>query len=168
MNGMKSLCATILLSTVCFAQNKEDAVIQKRIGEFQEAWDKHDAKAIAGFWAEDGDLVNPMGMSATGRADIEKLVAGDLANVVRDGKTTFGNAKIRYVKPDVVVIDMTHEISGAHGPDGSAMPTAKVLVTAVGMKKNGTWWWVAARPMIPFMPPAPPAASAAPAPAFKK
>ncbi len=165
MNKLITLCTVALLSTACFAENKEEAAVQKRIGEFQDAWNKKDAKAIAGFWAEDGDLINPMGMAATGRAGIEKIVAGDLANFIRDGKTTFTVNHIRFVKPDVIIIDMVHEISGAHGPDGSVMPSAKVMVTGVGMKKDGTWSWLAARPMVPFMPPAPPAAPpAAPAP----
>ena len=48
-----------------------------------------EAKTIVGFWAEDGDLINPLGVSAKGCAEIEKVVAGDLKNVIRDGKTTF-------------------------------------------------------------------------------
>ena len=165
MNKLITLCTIALLSTACFAENKEETAIHKRIGEFQDAWNKKDAKAIAGFFAEDGDLVNPMGMAATGRADIEKLVTGDLTNFIRDGKTTFTISHIRFVKPDVIILDMTHEISGSHGPDGSAMPTAKVMVTGVGLKKGGTWWFIAGRPMVPFMPPTPPAAApTAPAP----
>jgi uncharacterized protein (TIGR02246 family) len=155
----KILGAALLLSTACLAQNKEEAAVQKRVSDFQDAWNKHDAKAIAAFWTEDGDLVDPTGTPAMGRPAVEKLVAADLANIIRDGKSVFTVKNIRFVKPDVIVLDMTHEITGAHAPDGSAMPVTKALVTGVGIKKGGTWMWVAGRPMIPFVPPAPPAAA---------
>ena len=86
------------------------------------------------------------------------MVASDLANIIRDGKTTFTVTYIRMVKPDVAVFDMTHEIAGAHAPDGSAIPTVTAMVTGVALKKDGTWWWLAGRPMIPFAPPGPPVA----------
>ena len=161
MNKMARMCMVmpLVLSISLFAANKEEDAFRKRVAEFQDAWNKRDAKAIAGFWAEDGDLINPMGIAAKGRMEVEKVVAGDLENVIRDGKSTFTITQIRFLKPDVVVCDMTHEISGAHDPHGSEMPSMKVLVTGVGIKKGGTWWWVAARPMIPFTPPPPPPAS---------
>ena len=173
MNTIKGLCAVLALSTALFAaDNAEDKVIGKRVSDFQEAWNKHDAKAIAAFWAEDGDLINPMGMVGMGRAEVEKVVAGDLAGFIRDGVSTFTVKHIRYVKSDVIVLYMTHEVGDGHAPDGSVIPTMKVMVAVTAMKKGGTWWWLAARPMIPFMPmgmgappAAPMAAPAAPAPA---
>jgi uncharacterized protein (TIGR02246 family) len=164
MKTLKSLCAVVVLSTSLFAvENAAESGVRKRVADFQDAWNKHDAKAIAAFWAEDGDMISPMGMTGTGRAEVEKLVAGDLANFIRDGISTFAVTHIRFVKSDVIVLDMTHETADGHAPDGSVIPTNKVLVTAVGMKKNGTWWWLAARPMIPFMmPPMPPQAPPAP------
>lgn len=158
MNKMKTvLCALLILSTAAVAKEKEDEAIRKRVADFQDAWNKHDAKAITAFWAEDGDLINPAGVVARGKAEVEKLVVSDLANIIRDGKTTFTVTYIRMVKPDVAVFDMTHEISEAHAPDGSVIPTVKAMVTGVALKKDGTWWWLAGRPMIPFAPPAPPA-----------
>ena len=150
------LSATLALSTACFVANKGEDALRKRISDFQEAFNKHDAKAAAEFFAEDGDLINPMGVTGRGRAEVEKVVAGDLANFIRDGKTTFTITNIRFVKSDVAVVDMTHEVSGVHGPDGKEMPAMKVLVTGVAVMKKDMWWWVAARPMVPFTPPAPP------------
>ena len=168
MHPIKKLGVALLLTSACFAANTEEAAVNKRLNDFQAAWDKKDPKAVAAFWAEDGDLVNPMGISATGPAAIEKVVAGDMMNILRDGKTKFTVTKLRFPKPDVVIVDMTHEISGVHGPNGMAMPPMKLLVTGVAMKKAGHWMWLAARPMVPFIPPAPPAASAPAAPAPAK
>ena len=168
MNNLKTLGAVLTLSTLALAGSKDEDAVRQRVAEFQEAFNKHDAKAISAFFAEDADLVTPTGVRAQGRAEIEKAVATDLATLIHDGKTAFTVTHTRFVKPDVVVLDMTHEVSEAHGPDGTVMPTMKVLVTGVAVKKSGAWSWLAARPMIPFTPPAPPAtAKAAPAPAKK-
>ncbi len=157
------LSAALALSTACFAANKDEDALRKRISEFQDAFNKHDAKLVAGFFAEDGDLVNPMGITGRGRGEVEKVVAGDLTNFIRDGKTTFTVTNIHFVKPDVAIVDMTHELSGVHGPDGAEMAAMKVLVTGVAVKKGDTWSWAAGRPMVPFMPPPPPPALASPA-----
>ena len=50
MNKMKTmLCALLVLSTAGLAKDKEDEAIRKRVADFQDAWNKHDAKAIAAF-----------------------------------------------------------------------------------------------------------------------
>src|SRR6185369_16707217 len=45
----------------------------KRAQEFIEAFNKGDARAVAGFWVPDGDYVDPVGRHIKGRAAIEKL-----------------------------------------------------------------------------------------------
>ena len=102
------LSAGLALATACFAANKNEDALRKRVSDFQDAFNKHDAKAVAEFFAEDGDLINPMGITGHGRAEVEKIVAGDLANIIRDGKTTFTINNIRFIKPDVVIVDMVH------------------------------------------------------------
>src|SRR5438874_448023 len=62
-----------LLTAARADQKEEDAAIHKRHDEWTVAWDKHDPKLLASFWAEDGDLINPWGRHAKGPAEIEKL-----------------------------------------------------------------------------------------------
>ena len=62
----------LILCSAARAQSKEDAAIQKRHDEWCEAWNKHDAKLMAGFFVGDGDLINPFGRHAKGTAEIEK------------------------------------------------------------------------------------------------
>ena len=168
MTKWKMAAAGVLAcATLVFAANKEEEGVRKRIQEFQDTFNKHDAKALAAFWTPEGDLINPVGMTATGPAEIEKLIASDLENIIRGAKSTFTIQKIRFLKPDVCVVNMVHDFSGGKAPDGSAMPPGKALVTGVGSKVGTTWMWEAARPMIPFVPPTPPATQTA-APEKKK
>ena len=49
----------------------------------QQAWDRHDAKAYASLFTEDGDCVNVVGWWWKGRAEIEKKLTAAYAFVFR-------------------------------------------------------------------------------------
>jgi len=132
------------------AQAKDEAGIRKVFAEFAEAWAKDDAKGMASYWAADGDLINPQGKRANGRAEIEALLADEHATMFKGTQITFGEGTIHFVKPDVAVFTTTYEVPGAHGPD---MIAKGGLLTAVMVKKNGKWWTLSARPMVPLPPP---------------
>ncbi|MHB8653036.1 MAG: YybH family protein [Terriglobia bacterium] len=134
------------------AQAKDEAGIRKTFAEFAEAWAKDDAKGMASYWAADGDLINPEGKRANGRAEIEALLADEHATVFKGTHFTFGEGTIHFVKPDVAVFTTDFEVPGAHGPDGNEM-TVKGILTTVMVKKRGKWWTLSARPMVPIPPP---------------
>jgi|SRR5579859_3125475 len=134
------------------AQAKDEAGIRKTFAEFAEAWAKDDAKGMASYWAADGDLINPEGKRANGRAEIEALLAGEHSTMFKGTHITFSKGTIHFVKRDVAVFTTDYEVPGAHGPDGNEM-TAKGILTAVMVKKSGKWWTLSARPMAPVTPP---------------
>lgn len=133
----------------------DEEAIQARAMEFSAAWNKHDAKAMAMLWAEDGDLINPFGRTAKGRREIEQLFAEEHATITKGTTYSIQPKWIRMVKPDVAVATWDAVISGIKTADGSAMPPLEHMVTVVVVKRDGKWWTVAARPMIPSPPPIP-------------
>ena len=54
------------------ASPTDEETIKAQVMAFAAAWDKHDPKAMAAFWAEDGDLVNPFGEMAKSRTEVEQ------------------------------------------------------------------------------------------------
>lgn len=147
---------------------KEDAAIKLQFEKLQKAFNANDAKGIAALFAEDGDLINPAGQYAKGKAEIEKLAAQDLAAIIAGGTSTFTIRDWRFLGngKDLVLVNATHDVKGGKGP----MPEGRVLLTTVMARRAGQWMCVAARPMVPVKPPAgaaavtpAPAASAAPA-----
>jgi len=160
-----AVVATVIAASAFAA---DDAGIKKQFEALSAAFTAKDAKAVAALFAEDGDLINPSGVYAKGRADVEKVAAADIQNFLGRGVNTFTISDIRMVKSDVAIVTGTHTVSGIKGPDGNPAPDMKVLVTVVDVKKGGKWLAAAARPMIPFVPPtaaAPAAAAPAAAPA---
>ena len=131
------------------AQAADEAAIRKLFAGFAEAWGKDDTKSMASYWTADGDLINPLGRRANGRAEIEALLADEHATMFKGTHIKFGEGTIHFVKPDVAVFSTDYEVPGAHGPNGAEM-TVKGLITSVMVKKNAKWWTLFARPMSPL------------------
>jgi len=132
------------------------APLHARAVEFREAWNRHDAKALAAFWTADGDLINPFGRIAKGRAAIEKLFQDEQTGIMNGTTFTIVGDSDREIAPGVAVADWDVEITGMKGPDGAAMPPLKNHVTVVWVKRDGNWWAAAARPVMYPPPPGKP------------
>jgi uncharacterized protein (TIGR02246 family) len=128
--------------------------------EFAAAWSAHDAKRLAAKWSEDGDLINPFGRLARGRAEVERLFAEEHAGVMRASRYAFKLDGVRMVSPDVAVTDWTNTIEGMKAPDGTALPAFPHHVTSVFVRRAGQWRVYTTR-VMQFLPPPP--APAAPA-----
>jgi uncharacterized protein (TIGR02246 family) len=161
---MRRLITMILMASSSVALgggptgSAEDAAILKVHQDFAASWNKHDYKAMAAIFADDADLINPIGRVAKGKAEIEKLYMDEQTTGFRGSRFTSDcKAGVRVVKPDVAVVTCAFEVTDAKLPDGNRMPPLKGLYTATMIKVNTKWRVVAGRPMIPFAPPPPPA-----------
>jgi uncharacterized protein (TIGR02246 family) len=137
-------------------QAEDEAAIRKFGTEFAAAWNKHDAKAMASFWEEDGDLINPSGRVAKGRAEVEKLFQDEHATAMAGTSYSTTLSSVRFLTPEIALADWEAVVTGMHQPDGSVSPPFKPHVFIVMGKKSGRWLAVAARPYH-FLNPPPPA-----------
>lgn len=85
------ICSTLLGQGI-----EEETLIKKRTEAYAEAYNRHDPKAIASFWAEDGEITNPeSGDLIQGRAAIEKSFekffkdGGETKLEIKPGSITF-------------------------------------------------------------------------------
>src|SRR5690348_26079 len=106
-----ALVAVLLLA----AGDKDKDAVSKTAQDFAAAWNKHDAKALTAFFTDDGDLINPMGRHARGKAEIEKLFQDEQAGVFKSSQFTATCAAddIKMIKPDVAVMTCDWEAAGA-------------------------------------------------------
>src|SRR5262245_3280832 len=68
-----ALVAGLHVAQRASAADDEAANVRKSCSAFVTAWNKHDPKAMAAIFTEDATIVNPFGVKAKGRAEIEKL-----------------------------------------------------------------------------------------------
>lgn len=109
------------------------AAIRAASQAFAGAFNKHDAKAVAAHWTDDGDFVDESGQTHTGRAAIEKGYAAYFADNPK--------AQIRIVIDNLRLLSDTAAVE-----DGRAMveppPAGAPAVgkyTAVHVKIGGKW-----------------------------
>src|SRR5258706_2478929 len=94
VTGILLLLAMPATVAVTKAQAGDEAAIRKVFAGFGDAWGKDDAKSMASHWAEDGDIVNPQGRRANGRAEIEKLFADEHSTAFKGTHITFSEGTI--------------------------------------------------------------------------
>ena len=121
---------------------QDEEAIRKVLSDFVGAWNKHDAKAFSMVFAGDADFTNVRGVSAQGRAEVEKFHAPRFATKFKDTHQTITAVKIRFIKPDVAAVDARWEMTGAKTPEGKGIPLRKGLLNFV-MTKEGETWFIA-------------------------
>lgn len=135
-----------LSSAPALATGDEEA-IKERLEEFTAAWNKHDATAMAAIWAPDGDLINPFGRVAKGRAEVQKLFTDEHASFMKGTTLKITSSSVRLLGADAAILDFDSDVIGMKAADGTDLPTLGHHVTTVMVKKDGKWWIVAARPV---------------------
>jgi len=147
------LVAALALSPALATAQDDEAAIRKVSNEFFAAWSRHDIKAMAATFAEDGDLINPFGRVAKGRAAIETLFTEEHAGPFK-GTTYTATVSLRMLAPTVSLGDWDSTVTGMHDPAGNALPPFKHHVAVAYVKKDGHWLAAVARPYA-FLPPPP-------------
>lgn len=118
----------------------------QRAQEFLAAFNRGDAKAVAGFWTPDGDYFDQVGRPYKGRAAIEKLYEKVFATQ-KGGKLAVTVLSARMVSSDVAIEDGLTEVTPADGGPPSVARFSAVLV-----KKDGVWYFESVRDSVAHPP----------------
>lgn len=130
---------SLVLLTASVSQTTEELRIKKALGDFIEAWNKHDAKAFSMVFAEDADFTNVGGKSKHGRNEIEEHHEPGFKTKWKDSYQKITQIKIRFINTDVAAVDAWWELTGIKGPEGQDMPPRKGLLNFIMTKNNDTW-----------------------------
>jgi uncharacterized protein (TIGR02246 family) len=160
--GLPTLALAMALTgaTVSAAQSQDDAEIRQVEKWQQEAWNRHDAKAYADLFTEDGDVVNVLGWWWKGRPEIEKKLTDAYAFVFRESTLTLDEVQVRFLTPQIALAHVRWSMVGAKTPEGIPEPRHGIQ-TQVLQERAGKWWIAALHntngiPEVPF-PKGPPA-----------
>jgi len=92
--------------------------IEAALGAMFAAWNRGDLEAYVGFWSQDGELVNVMGMHRRGRAEI--LAELEFLHATRFRGTQIRDLghSIRCLAPEIAVVHVRWEMRGDLGQPG--------------------------------------------------
>lgn len=115
------------------------SAIKEVVAGYSEAFNHHDAAATANLFAEDADFTNLRGVYRHGRKEIEQTFVTLYAGVLKNAHRTDTVKNVRFLTPQIAVMDDLWEIEGSTAPGGSPNPGRKGLFDWVLTKVNGRW-----------------------------
>ena len=131
--------------------NQEDEQIIRRMADQAiSRFNKGDLTAFDDFWAQDADYVSVDGRLVTGRDQIRALFRELTKSGAGQVQQTSSIERIRFLTPELAVVDGLWTVTGARDAAGKELPPIKGRGLEVVQKRNGRWWFVATREMIIF------------------
>lgn len=120
--------------------------------QFQDSWNKADAKMLADLFLTDGDYISSTGRTARGRAEVEKAFAQQWAGIYKGTRLAHTVTSVHFVRRDVAIADGAFEITGMRDAAGKTLGARSGLSTMVAAKKGERWYVAALRGMVPSVP----------------
>lgn len=134
---------SIALSQSAVDHTKDAAAIQAIISNWDRGWKEFNAALATKDFATDADWTNAFGRVRKGRAAVEEYLGGQFAlPQMRSRTSTPSTVSIRFVKPDVAVVNSTRETSGQRSASGAPYPVRKTHDLRVFVNDQGRWWIV--------------------------
>ena len=115
---MKRVTSVVVVAGTCvaLAAQKADPAIVKLADQYQAAFNKGDAKALAALYTAEALRVTPSGELLAGRAAIGQDYLANLAGPFKGTKLTLRSGRTQTLKPDVALIEGTYEVIGGKTP----------------------------------------------------
>lgn len=141
----------------CQTSTQSEEGIRNVLSGMEDAWNRGDAKAWARYFSRDAEFVDVAGAILEGRDGIERRHADLLAGMFSGSHLAQKLRRIRFLQPDVAVVDADLEVYGYKSlPRG--LPTSGAVLSArlkhIMIYANGQWWIVASQNT--YVPPPPP------------
>lgn len=148
---MNSVFALILLSVfsgaACRAQmpqklDADSAAIKQCVAAWNDAWNRHDARATAMAYVEDGDFSSTTGVPSHGWKELESHYNDIFTTFLKDAHRTDTVRSIRFLTPEIAAVDIDWQMTGAKTRDGKDVPTRKGLLNWVVTKQHDGQWMI--------------------------
>ena len=143
-------------STIARASERDDeAAIRKVIAEQVTAWNAGDGSGYGEAFAVDGSFTNLFGMVMYGSDAFRKRHREILATFYKGTTKKHMIRKIRFVTPDVAIVDIDNEVHGVTAmPAGISVPPDGVLKTQLMevFVRHAHRWWVEAYHNVDLKP----------------
>ena len=118
---------------------QDEAAVRALGDNFAKAFVEKNAELRASLFAEDGTFVTPVGDFLQGRAKMVKDFGSEAQAVNGSTQAAFSNYRVRFIKPDVAVVDAVLTLHSVNGPDGTVIPVIPVNFFYVAARHGDRW-----------------------------
>ncbi|MFY9550300.1 MAG: SgcJ/EcaC family oxidoreductase [Thermoanaerobaculia bacterium] len=138
------LCTVVLssVSPLPAATHHEDEAEIRAVAMRQgETWSRHDAKAYAGLFTEDCDVVNVVGWWWKGRAELERKLTAAFTYTFSESQLTITDVQVRFLSPNIALAHARWTMTGARTPPG--IPEPRSGIQTLVFTKQAEHWLIA-------------------------
>jgi uncharacterized protein (TIGR02246 family) len=138
----------VLLPTVCSAQPearaRDEESIKKVMRQWLDSFESRNAEIRNVLLTEDTVFINAFGVEREGKKSVSAFWKELFATGTFDqSKLTITQEKIRFLRPEVAIVDRFEEVTGQRGPEtGKSLPRRRVHLTFI-LTKTAEGWKVA-------------------------
>lgn len=115
------------------------------VAQWQDAWNRGDADALAELFAVDAEFVNVVGIWWHDRERIRKAHAFGLATIFPGSVMEMGRSRVRLVGADAAVVQARWHLTGQSSPAGDPVDDRAGVFTFVLERRPEGWITVAAQ-----------------------
>ena len=141
--GLASLACTLVLGATRLASASEarDEAAVRALGDtFAKAFVEKNAELRASLFAENGTFVTPVGDFLQGHVAMVKDFGPEAQQAVNGStQAAFSNYRVRFIKPDVAVVDALLTVRNVNGPDGTIIPVIPINFFYVAARHGDKW-----------------------------
>jgi len=122
------------------AQTQDDeGAIRQAVATMTTAFNTRDDQATASLTTTNVDFVTVTGNWSKSSADYIAARRARFATALKNASIRVIDIKIRFLKPDVALAHVTHEIRGMLDADGKELPPHTELSLRVFVREHGKW-----------------------------
>ena len=115
----------------------DEEAIKRVVATMDDAFNAH--KPEVSLFTPDADFVNVNGTWLKGASDIESGRRNAFETRLRNARTKSLDVRIRFIRPDVAIVNVTSETVGITTSDGRELPPQRELNIRVMTKEDGRW-----------------------------
>jgi uncharacterized protein (TIGR02246 family) len=133
---------------------RDESDIRQLQAQQKDAWNRHDARAYAALFSDDGEVVNVVGWWWRGRPEIERQLTAAYAVTFRDSLLTITDVEVRFLGRDIAIAHVRWTMEGARTPPPIPEPRQGIQIQVLH-KRGGAWRIVSFQntnslPEVPF------------------
>lgn len=123
-----------------------ESQIHATFAEFREAWNAHDAHAMAACWTAEGSVVDLWGRFMTGRAAVEEYLTSEHATPMRTSHYRYVTLQIRPLSDAAAVVECEGVIENVLAPNGKAYDLEHRVDGVIVAEEDGRWRFATLHP----------------------
>ena len=141
--GLVFLACTLVIGasgSASASQAQDEASVRTLGDNFAKAFLQKNPEQRASLFAENGTFVTPVGDYLQGRVAMVKDFGPEAQQAVNGStQAAFSNYRVRFIKPDIAVVDAVLTVHNVNGPDGTVIPVIPINFFYVAARHGDQW-----------------------------